>query len=203
MRGPRVGAAATGPPRPHPRLRPAALYILPPGTGRDFYSGRASLPPPFGAGPAGQTDGRTDLLPKHNSTSSPERRTSTRRINATLDRSWSVGLMYPGLGLRRRRRLGRLGCVFPKLPLLLLATYSQLGWGRFRPSAGSGGLSSPGGTLLRFAGVSLCPVCKRANFFQGGAARQAKSQQQPPPKAKQLSFLLWQGNLLGARNWGS
>lgn len=98
MRGPSGGGCGRRPARPHPRLRPAALYIFPPGIGRDFYSGRAPLPPPFGARPAGQTDGRTDLLPKHNSTSSPERRTSTRRINATLDRIRSVGLMCPGLG---------------------------------------------------------------------------------------------------------
>lgn len=101
-----MGVAAAGLPRPHPRLSPVALYILPPGTGRDFYSGRAPLPPPFGAGPAGQTDGRTDLLPKHNSTSSPERRTSTRRINATLDRTWSVGLMSAALGLQGRWDVG-------------------------------------------------------------------------------------------------
>lgn len=77
-------------PAPTPACAPPPCTYSWPATGRDFYSGRVSLPPPFGAGPAGQTDGRTDLLPKHNSTSSSERRTSTRRINATLDRIWSV-----------------------------------------------------------------------------------------------------------------
>lgn len=155
-----MGAAAAGPPCPHLRLRPAALYILPPGTGRDFYSGRAPLPPPFGAGPAGQTDGRTDLLPKHNSTSSPEHRTSTRRINATLDRTWSVGLVYPGLGLLCR---GRLGGVFWCCCTL------ECRW--HRPSAGSGSLFTQprGARSCLWLGHTHVPFCKRGIVYPGVA----------------------------------
>lgn len=171
-----MGAAAAGPPRLHPRLRPAALYILPPGTGRDFYSGRAPLPPPFGAGPAGQTDGRTDLLPKHNSTSSPERRTSTRRINATLDRTRSVGWCVQGW----TRTAGGAGHV--------------AGWGRdgqaqarLREWQAACSHRPGGGTLLPFARVHfvsrVCvPFCK--SFFTSPRGT-------PPPqsKTKQLPFL--------------
>lgn len=157
-----MGAAAAGPPRLHPRLRPAALYILPPGTGRDFYSGRAPLPPPFGAGPAGQTDGRTDLLPKHNSTSSPERRTSTRRINATLDRTRSVGWCVQGW----TRTAGGAGHV--------------AGWGRdgqaqarLREWQAACSHRPGGGTLLPFARVHsrvpcLCPLLQELLYKPQG-----------------------------------
>lgn len=164
-----MGVAAAGLPRPHPRLRPAALYILPPGTGRDFYSGRAPLPPPFGAGPAGQTDGRTDLLPKHNSTSSPERRTSTRRINATLDRTWSVGLVYPVPG-PCHRGAGVSGGHLPSRA----ASQRQ---GRCRRSAGDGSLpTQPWGQVTAFVRVRQRPFSQAGYLLlprRASLARQA------------------------------
>lgn len=162
-----MGAAAAGPPRPHPRLRPAALYILPPGTGRDFYSGRAPLPPPFGAGPAGQTDGRTDLLPKHNSTSSPERRTSTRRINATLDRTWRVGLVYTGPG----HAAGGAGDVWGASSRSCHT--SRSGRLRLRLGAGSGNLPTQPGSLSLGCGLAPWRACwagQRKERGPGGKA---------------------------------
>lgn len=169
-----MGVAAAGLPRPHPRLRPAALYILPPGTGRDFYSGCAPLPPPFGAGPAGQTDGRTDLLPKHNSTSSPERRTSTRRINATLDRTWSVGLMYPVLGPCHRGA----GVSGGRLPSWA-ASQRQ---GQCRRSAGDSSLTTqPWVRSLPLSGCASVPFRKQAIFFHPeGPAWQDKPRENSP-----------------------
>lgn len=73
----------------------------------------------------------------------------------------------------------------------------------------SGGASSrPTHAALRsrhccFLTFACVPFCQRAVLFHlGGLAWQAKPQEHPL-KAKQLAFLLWQVNLLCARNWES
>lgn len=179
-------------PAPTPACAPPpCTYSHPPGTGRDFYSGRAPLPPPFGAGPAGQTDGRTDLLPKHNSTSSPERRTSTRRINATLDRTWSVRLMYPMLGPCH----GGAGMSGGWLP----SRAGSQRQGRCRYSAGNGSRPMwPQGRALPLSGRTSVPFCKRVLFHPKGPAWQAKLWENSPKK--QLAFVPWQVNRLCAWN---
>lgn len=173
MRGPSGGGCGRRPAPPPPPPAPRRLvHILPPGTGRDFYSGRAPLPPPFGAGPAGQTDGRTDLLPKHNSTSSPERRTSTRRINATLDRTQSVGWCVRGWthtagGAGRVAGVGGAGWIGPGRACSLLTPP----WGH--PAAlGSGALR-----------VHV-PFCKSGFTRPRGTPPPPKAKQFPPPSPK-------------------